>query len=65
MDRVAWQATDHRVAKSQTRLRDLGCIACMRSLSKAFKGAVPRIELSLAIYEKNVGEVWWGKFGRA
>ena len=37
----------------------------MHSLSRAFKGSVPRTELSLAIYEKNMGEVWWGKFGRA
>ena len=58
MDRVAWQATDHRVTKSQTQLSGLGCIACMHLLSKEFKGSVPRIEQSLAIYEKNMGEVW-------
>ena len=40
MDRVAWQATDHRVAKSQTRLSDLGCIACIRCLEH-LKGLFP------------------------
>ena len=29
MDRGAWRATVHGVAKSWTRLRDLACTACL------------------------------------
>ena len=35
MDKGAWQATGHRVAKSQTWLKDLACMGCLLGVAQS------------------------------